>query len=185
MSSRDDRTTTVEVPTRLLEAIDEEYADRGCASRSEAIRHALRSWAQSSDRLSNEIRRELQASREQRNNGETVAATDVYRRLDLDSTGRSGTADPSIEYTETAVDHLVSLNSTIAGHVVSTVEKAARQPSRLLDPIPGTAYYELRNSDWQAIVSRDDSSRFVVEAVGHRRDVYDEPTHLVGRHRSK
>jgi len=74
----------VRVPTSVLEAIDEEYSRRGYASRSEAIRDALRDWLNPSPELSDEILGELEESREQRESGETVSAADARERLRLD-----------------------------------------------------------------------------------------------------
>lgn len=74
----------VRVPTALLETIDEEYAERGYSSRSEAIRDALRSWADPPARLSEEFLAELAESRSQRERGETVSAADARERLGLD-----------------------------------------------------------------------------------------------------
>lgn len=73
----------VRVPAAVLEAIDEAYARRGYASRSEAIRDALRDWLNPSPQLSDEILDDLEVSREQRERGETVSADEVRERLDL------------------------------------------------------------------------------------------------------
>lgn len=67
----------VRVPTALLEAIDEEYEDRGYTSRSEAIRDALRDWLNPSVQLSDEILEDLAVSREQREHGETINLNDL------------------------------------------------------------------------------------------------------------
>jgi len=74
----------VRVPADVLEAIDEEYADRGYASRSAAIRDALRDWLNPSPKLSEGTLGELEESREQRERGETVPAAEVRERLGLD-----------------------------------------------------------------------------------------------------
>jgi len=74
----------VRVPTGVLQAIDEEYGQRGYASRSEAIRDALRDWLNPSPELSDEILDELEESREQRERGETVSAAEARERLGLD-----------------------------------------------------------------------------------------------------
>ena len=75
----------VRVPASVLEAIDEEYGRRGYASRSEAIRDALRNWLNPSPELSDEILNELKKSREQREQGETVSAAEARKRLDLNN----------------------------------------------------------------------------------------------------
>ena len=71
----------VRVPAGVLEAIDEEYGRRGYASRSEAIRDALRDWLNPSPELSDEILNDLKESREQRERGETVSAAEPLRDL--------------------------------------------------------------------------------------------------------
>jgi Arc/MetJ-type ribon-helix-helix transcriptional regulator len=70
----------VRVPEALLETIEEEYERRGYASRSEAIRDALRSWANPPDRLSKETLDTLAESRTQRERGETQSLEDVADR---------------------------------------------------------------------------------------------------------
>lgn len=74
----------VRVPAALLEVIEEEYHQRGYTSRSEAIRDALRDWANPSTTLSDETLEELENSREQKKEGETVSAEEARERLELD-----------------------------------------------------------------------------------------------------
>ncbi len=74
----------VRVPGNVLEAIDEAYGRRGYASRSEAIRDALRDWLNPSPELSEEMLAELEESRKQRERGETVSAAEARERLGLD-----------------------------------------------------------------------------------------------------
>jgi len=74
----------VRVPAELLEAIENEYAERGYSSRSEAIRDALRSWVNPPTELSEEILEDLAISRKQRERGETVSAEAARERLGLD-----------------------------------------------------------------------------------------------------
>lgn len=74
----------VRVPAAVLEAIDEEYARRGYTSRSEAVRDALRDWLNPSSELSDEILNDLKESREERERGETVSASEARERLGLD-----------------------------------------------------------------------------------------------------
>ena len=74
----------VRVPAALLEAIESEYARRGYASRSDAIRDALRDWVDPSPELAEETLADLQESRDQRAAGETVSATEARERLGLD-----------------------------------------------------------------------------------------------------
>ncbi|MGQ4556594.1 ribbon-helix-helix protein, CopG family [Halobellus sp. GM3] len=72
------------VPASVLEAIDEEYERRGYASRSEAIRDALRDWLNPSVTLSEETLDVLETSREQRERGETRSLDDVAEKYDVD-----------------------------------------------------------------------------------------------------
>ena len=74
----------VRVPALVIEAIDEEYERRGYASRSEAIRDALRDWVDPPATLSEETLADLEESREQAKRGETVSADEVRKRLGLD-----------------------------------------------------------------------------------------------------
>ena len=74
----------VRVPATVLESLDEEYARRGYASRSAAIRDALRDWLDPSPELSAEILDDLEESREQRERGETVSAAEARERLGPD-----------------------------------------------------------------------------------------------------
>jgi len=75
----------VRVPTELLDRIDEEYHSRGYTSRSEAIRDALRAWIDPPVRLSDEVLADLAASREQREEGETVPLADVMEKYGVDT----------------------------------------------------------------------------------------------------
>lgn len=77
----------VRVPTRLVEQIDEAYADRGYTSWSEAIRDALRAWVDPPVRLSEEILEDLTVSREQRKRGETRSLEEVAEKYGVDVDG--------------------------------------------------------------------------------------------------
>ena len=74
-----DRTTKIDVrvPVDLVETIDEEYERRGYTSRSEAIRDALRDWANPSVELSDEVVEALATSRRQRERGDTRPLDEV------------------------------------------------------------------------------------------------------------
>ncbi|MEE6210341.1 ribbon-helix-helix domain-containing protein [Salarchaeum sp. III] len=82
----DDRMEKINVrlPEPLLETINEEWERRGYSSRSEAIRDALRDWANPSVTLSAETLDDLEDSREQAERGETVSAEEARERLGLD-----------------------------------------------------------------------------------------------------
>lgn len=77
----------VRVPQALLDEIDEEYADRGYTSRSEAIRDALRAWADPPIRLSDEFVADLAVSREQREDGDTRPLDEVAEKYGVDLGG--------------------------------------------------------------------------------------------------
>lgn len=74
----------VRVPQSLLDEIDEEYTKRGYTSRSEAIRDALRTWADPPVRLSEEILEDLAVSRKQRERGETYTLDEIADKYDVD-----------------------------------------------------------------------------------------------------
>ena len=74
----------VRVPQALLDTIDDEYPERGYASRSGAIRDALRTWADPPAPLSDETLGDLERSRQQAEAGETHSAAAVRDRLGLD-----------------------------------------------------------------------------------------------------
>lgn len=72
------------VPAALLEEIDEEYSRRGYASRSEAIRDALRDWLNPSVELSDDVLEDLATSRGQRERGETRSLESVMDKYNAD-----------------------------------------------------------------------------------------------------
>jgi Arc/MetJ-type ribon-helix-helix transcriptional regulator len=74
----------VRVPESLLTQVDEEWERRGYASKSEAIRDALRDWVEPSATLSEDTLEDLAESREQAERGETVSAEEARERLGLD-----------------------------------------------------------------------------------------------------
>ncbi|TQQ82876.1 ribbon-helix-helix protein, CopG family [Halonotius terrestris] len=82
----DDRMTkiNVRVPESLLDRIDSAWEERGYASKSEAIRDALRDWVEDPAALSEETLAALETSREQIENDDTVSAAEARDRLGLD-----------------------------------------------------------------------------------------------------
>lgn len=74
----------VRVPVSLLEEIDAEFERRGYTSRSEAIRDALRAWADPPVRLSDEMLEDLAVSRQQRERGETRSLEEVAEKYGVD-----------------------------------------------------------------------------------------------------
>lgn len=73
----------VRVPAALLEEINEKYERRGYASRSEAVRDALRDWVNPPVTLSEDTLADLEESREQAERGETHSADEVRERLGI------------------------------------------------------------------------------------------------------
>jgi len=71
-------------PESLLTRIDEERERRGYSSKSEAIRNALRDWVNPPATLSEELLGNVEESREQAEQGETVTADEARERLRLD-----------------------------------------------------------------------------------------------------
>ncbi|SNR63132.1 type II toxin-antitoxin system RelE family toxin [Halorubrum vacuolatum] len=79
-----------------------------------------------------------------------------------------------VEYTAQALDHLSSLDPHIADRVLNKVEEATEWTEHRLEPLTGYPYYKLRAGDYRAILTWDREADLLrVEAVGHRRNVYD------------
>ncbi|GAB3410381.1 hypothetical protein GCM10027435_00940 [Haloparvum alkalitolerans] len=57
---------------------------------------------------------------------------------------------------------------------MNKVDEATEWTDHRLEPLAGYPYYKLRAGDYRAIITWDRSNdRLIVEAVGHRRNVYD------------
>lgn len=79
-----------------------------------------------------------------------------------------------VEYTEKSIDHLERLESDVARRVIDKVDEASEWTEHRLEPLTGWPYYKLRVGDYRAIVTWDRRRDLLrVEAVGHRRNVYD------------
>jgi mRNA interferase RelE/StbE len=79
-----------------------------------------------------------------------------------------------VEYTEKAIDHLESLDPQVADRVMNKVDEATDWTEHRLEPLSGYAYYKLRAGDYRAIITWDRGDDLLrVEAVGHRRNIYD------------
>jgi len=76
--------TNVRVPQSLLTQVDEVWEERGYANKSEFIRDALRDAVNPPTQLSEEALKHLAASREQREQGETVSQDEVKDLLGID-----------------------------------------------------------------------------------------------------
>lgn len=79
-----------------------------------------------------------------------------------------------VEYTEQALNHLSELENHVADRVLNKVNEATEWTEHRLERLSGYPYYKLRAGDYRAIITWDrENDVLVVEAVGHRRNVYD------------
>ena len=79
-----------------------------------------------------------------------------------------------VEYTAQAIEHLDNLDPQVADRVMNKVDEATEWTEHRLERLSGYPYYKLRAGDYRAIVTWDrDADTIIVEAVGHRRNVYD------------
>jgi len=79
-----------------------------------------------------------------------------------------------IELTPQAEEHLEDLDPKARERVLKKLDEAREWTEHRLDPLSGWPYYKLRAGDYRAIVTWDrEADVIVVEAVGHRRNVYD------------
>ena len=79
-----------------------------------------------------------------------------------------------VRYTEQALDQLDDLEPDVADRILNKVDEAAEWPDHRLAPLRGFPYYKLRIGDYRAIISWNSGDEILrVEAVGHRRNVYD------------
>jgi mRNA interferase RelE/StbE len=80
----------------------------------------------------------------------------------------------SVEYTEQALEHLTDLEDHVADRVLNKVDEATEWTDHRLERLSGYPYYKLRAGDYRAIITWDhEADQLIVEAVGHRRNVYD------------
>jgi mRNA interferase RelE/StbE len=79
-----------------------------------------------------------------------------------------------VEYTEQALSHLDGLDPQAADRVMNKVDEATEWTEHRLEPLSGFPYYKLRAGDYRDILIWDRETNLLrVEAVGHRRNVYD------------
>lgn len=79
-----------------------------------------------------------------------------------------------VEYTEQALDHLADLEDHVADRVMNKVDEATEWTEHRLERLSGYPYYKLRAGDYRAIITWvREEDLLIVEAVGHRRNVYD------------
>ncbi|PSP37178.1 cytotoxic translational repressor of toxin-antitoxin stability system [Halobacteriales archaeon SW_8_65_20] len=79
-----------------------------------------------------------------------------------------------VEITPKADDQLSDLDAEVRERILKKLDEAREWTDHRLDPLSGWPYYKLRAGDYRVIITwnRDDDS-LRVEAVGHRRNVYD------------
>lgn len=79
-----------------------------------------------------------------------------------------------VEYSKTAISHLENLENEAADRVMNKVDESTEWTEHRLERLSGYPYYKLRAGDYRAIITWDrDEDVLIVEAVGHRRNVYD------------
>lgn len=78
------------------------------------------------------------------------------------------------EYTERAIEHVADLEDHVADRVMNKIDEATEWTNHRLEPLSGYPYYKLRAGDYRAIITWDrEADVLIVEAVAHRRNVYD------------
>jgi mRNA interferase RelE/StbE len=79
-----------------------------------------------------------------------------------------------VKYTEKAIDHLESLEPYVADRILNKIDEATEWTEHRIEPLSGYPYYKLRAGDYRAIIAWDREADVLrVEAVGHRRNIYD------------
>jgi mRNA interferase RelE/StbE len=69
---------------------------------------------------------------------------------------------------------LEGLESETQERLVKKLDEAKDWTSHCLEKLTGYPYYKLRAGDYRAIITWDrDEDVLIVEAVGHRRNIYD------------
>lgn len=80
----------------------------------------------------------------------------------------------TVEITDQAEGHLEAMEATDRERVIRKLAEAREWTDHRLEPLSNFPYYSLRAGDYRAILTWDrENDRLVVEAVGHRRNVYD------------
>jgi len=79
-----------------------------------------------------------------------------------------------VEWTPKALDLLEGLDTDAQERLVSKLNEAKDWTAHRLEKLTGYPYYKLLAGDYRAIITWErENDRLVVEAVGHRRNVYD------------
>jgi len=80
----------------------------------------------------------------------------------------------TVEYTEQALGHLEELEPHVADRIINKVDEATEWTEHRLERLSGYPYYKIRAGDYRAIITWEkDADNLIVEAVAHRRNVYD------------
>jgi len=80
----------------------------------------------------------------------------------------------AVEYTEQALEHLEGFEHHVADRIMNKIEEATEWTEHRLEGLSGYPYYNVRAGDYRAIITWDrERDVLIVEAVGHRRNVYD------------
>lgn len=79
-----------------------------------------------------------------------------------------------VELTSQADDHLEAIDAEARERMLKKLNEATEWTEHRLDGLSGWPFYSLRAGDYRAIITWDrENDVLVVEAVGHRRNVYD------------
>jgi mRNA interferase RelE/StbE len=79
-----------------------------------------------------------------------------------------------VEITPQADQHLEQLDAEPRERILKKLAEAQDWTEHRLEGLTGWPYYKLRAGDYRAIITWDkDADVLYVEAVGHRRNVYD------------
>jgi mRNA interferase RelE/StbE len=80
----------------------------------------------------------------------------------------------TVEITPQADGHLADLDAEPRKRILKKLAEAEEWTEHRLDRLSNYPYYTLRAGDYRAIITWDrNEDRLIVEAVGHRRYVYD------------
>lgn len=79
-----------------------------------------------------------------------------------------------VEITPKADSHLADLDPEVRERILKKLVEAQEWTDHRVERLSGWPYYKLRAGDYRAILTWDkDNDVLIVEAVGHRRNVYD------------
>ena len=79
-----------------------------------------------------------------------------------------------VKITPQADEHLEGLDSGARERILKKLAEAKDWTEHRLERLSGWPYYKLRAGDYRAIITWDrDKDVLIVEAVGHRRNIYD------------